>query len=205
MLALLIQGLTLGLIAAATPGVFQVFCVSQTLQKGWQRALPVALAPLVSDTPIIVLTVLILTALPPLLLNIMQWVGGLFLIYLAWGAWQAVGKKRDDTQGGAGSLLDAAVINLLNPNPYIFWSTVGGTILLEAWRVSAGHAAAFLVGMYATLVGGFAVLILSTGLLQTRGKSAEPSPLSAWLGRLPAVALFLFGIYQLVTAIQKIL
>ncbi len=201
MLTLLLQGLTLGIAAAATPGVFQIFCISQTVQKGWRRALPVAFAPLVSDAPIIALVLLVLTTLPPLVLTIMQIIGGLFLLYLAWGAWRAAATPRQsatDPSAPSGSLLQACLINLLNPNPYIFWSTVGGTILLTAWRTSPVHAAAFLLGMYVMLCGGFVVLILSTGWLQARGRTAAFNPLP---GRLAAIGLGLFGIYQIVTGI----
>lgn len=65
MLAYLLQGLSLGLSAMASPGPFQAFIISRTIHNGWQRALPAVLAPLISDGPIIALMVLVLTQMPP--------------------------------------------------------------------------------------------------------------------------------------------
>ena len=65
MLAYLLQGLGYGFAAAVQPGPFQTYVMSQALERGWRRALPAALAPLISDGPIIALTLLVLTRLPP--------------------------------------------------------------------------------------------------------------------------------------------
>ena len=64
MLIYLIQGLGYGLAAASQPGPFQTYLISQTLTRGWKRTLPAALAPLVSDGPIILLCVLVLSQVP---------------------------------------------------------------------------------------------------------------------------------------------
>ncbi|MDP2884326.1 MAG: hypothetical protein Q8P51_04810 [Ignavibacteria bacterium] len=64
MLIYLIQGATLGLAAAVQPGPYQTYFMSQALNYGWRRALPAALAPLISDGPIILLTLLVLSQMP---------------------------------------------------------------------------------------------------------------------------------------------
>jgi hypothetical protein len=58
------QGIGYGFAAAAQPGAFQTFVISQRLSYGWRRTMPAALAPLISDGPIIVLMVVILSRLP---------------------------------------------------------------------------------------------------------------------------------------------
>ena len=45
------------------------------------------MAPLVSDLPIVLLALLLLEHLPPLFLRGVSLVGGLFVLYLAWGMW----------------------------------------------------------------------------------------------------------------------
>ncbi len=89
MLLYLLQGLTLGLSAAATPGPFQAFLLSQSARIGWRRTLPAACSPLLSDGPIIVLVMLILTSMPGLFLEALRFGGGLFLLYLARTAFMA--------------------------------------------------------------------------------------------------------------------
>ncbi len=60
----LIQGVAFGLAAAAQPGPFQAYLLSQTLRNGWRATLPAALAPLISDGPIILITFLLLSRMP---------------------------------------------------------------------------------------------------------------------------------------------
>ena len=86
MLGFFLRGLALGLPAAAQPGPFQAYLLSQTMKNGWRHTLPAALAPLLSDGPIIILVVLILTQLPPWFLRVVRIAGGVFILYLAWKA-----------------------------------------------------------------------------------------------------------------------
>ena len=65
MIAYLLLGATYAFAAAAQPGPFQTFLISRAVSQGWRRTLPAALAPLVSDGPIIVLALLVLTQVPP--------------------------------------------------------------------------------------------------------------------------------------------
>jgi threonine/homoserine/homoserine lactone efflux protein len=205
MLAYFLQGLALGFPAAATPGSLQAFLLSQTLQNGWKRTIPAAFAPLLSDGPILLLILLILTQTPESFLNVLRIGGGLFLLYLAWGAFQAFRRVDPETAApepasAQQSLLKAAAINLLNPNPYIFWSLIAGPILLAAWRQAPQYGLAFLLGFYGTLVGGFAILIS----LFAVAHRLDPR-LQRLLSGLSAAILFGFGLYQLWTGLRALL
>ena len=208
MLTYFVQGLLLGFPASAQPGPFQAYLLSQVSRNGWRRTLPAALAPLLSDGPIILLVLLFLTQLPPQALNVIQVVGGVFILYLAWGAVQAFRTAVDTTNPippDADALVNqsiwkAALMNFLNPNPFVFWGTVGGIILLEAWAISVWHAVAFLVGLYGTLIGGFAFFIVLFG---TVGR-LDPR-INRGLSLVSAVALVLFGLWQLWSGLTPLL
>ncbi len=206
MLAYFLQGFLLGFPASAQPGPMQAFLFSQTLKNGWRRSLPLALAPLISDIPIVLLVVFLLSNLPAWAVAALQIAGGLFLIYLAWGAFQsgnapvAQAVEQDAPEHG---LVKASLVNLLNPNPYIFWGTIGGIILLEAWRDSISHAVGFLLGMYLTLCGGFALFILFFGLVGKADKG--DGRLNRWLAYVSAVLLCGFGIFQLVRGLAALM
>ncbi|MCA9982020.1 MAG: LysE family transporter [Anaerolineales bacterium] len=208
MLTYFVQGLLLGFPASAQPGPFQAYLLSQVSRNGWRRTLPAALAPLLSDGPIILLVLLFLTQLPPQALNVIQVVGGVFILYLAWGAVQAFRTAVDTTNPIAPeddalvnqSIWKAALMNFLNPNPFVFWGTVGGIILLEAWAISVWHAVAFLVGLYGTLIGGFAFFIVLFG---TVGR-LDPR-INRGLSLVSAVALVLFGLWQLWSGLTPLL
>jgi threonine/homoserine/homoserine lactone efflux protein len=86
--AYILQGMAYGFAAATQPGPFQTYLILQALKRGWKRTLPMALAPLLSDGPIILLVLLVLTQVPLWLVRSLRVAGGFFLIYLAIGAWR---------------------------------------------------------------------------------------------------------------------
>ena len=88
-LPFLLQGIGYGFSAAVQPGPFQTYLISQTLLNGWRRTLIAALAPLVSDGLIIVTVLLVLTRVPETFRLALQLAGGVFILYLAWGAFRA--------------------------------------------------------------------------------------------------------------------
>ncbi|MBN1681180.1 MAG: LysE family transporter [Anaerolineae bacterium] len=196
----LIQGITLGFSAGVSPGPFHAFLISQTLKNGWQRALPAVLAPLLSDGPIIALVLVVLTQMPGVVLRGLQVVGGVFLLMLAREAYRDFRTAREKTAVETGSaresLQKAALLNLLNPNPYIFWGVIGGPILLDAWREAAGHGVSFIAGFYAAMVSVFAGLVIVLATARHLGDSVTRT-----LSGISAVALFAFGIYQIVTGL----
>ena len=84
------------------------------------------------------------------------------------------------------------MVNATGPGPWIFWSTVCGPILAEAWRGSAAGALAFLVGFYALLVGGKATLVAAFGLAGRIGPRTARG-----LGLASAAGMAVMGAVQL--------
>ncbi len=197
MLPYILQGLSYGFAAIASPGPLQAFFLSQTLKNGWLRTLPAALAPLLSDGPIIVLVLFILAQVPESGLRLIRVVGGLFLLYLAWGAFQnyrlAYNHEADfEPDSRAQNLLKATLTNLLSPVPYIFWSTILGPILLEAWNQSPGTGVAFLLAFYGMLIGGFGLMIIIFDFL-----GRFPPVITRLLSFVSVVLLLYLGLAQL--------
>jgi threonine/homoserine/homoserine lactone efflux protein len=192
----ILQGIGYGFAAAVQPGPFQTYLISQTLLKGWKRTLPAAFAPLLSDGPIIGLSLLLLSQVPPWFQRFLYIAGGLFVLYLAYGNYKSwkdfdpdLPSLETETQQ---SVLKAALINVLNPNPYIFWSLVTGPILVKGWREAPSYGAGFITGFYITMILGFVTLIIVFGLARQLGSRVN----HVLLG-ISAVALFCFGLYQL--------
>lgn len=153
MLGYLISGLVLGFAAGVSPGPMLGLIIRETLQHGRRSGYVVAFAPLLTDTPIIILALLIVGAVPVWAARTLGIVGGGFII------WQGIDALRtaapSDTPTAAwGSLWRAMVTNWLNPNPWLFWLPVGGPLLVGATReVGLGAAVAFVLGFYTLLVG----------------------------------------------------
>lgn len=195
MFVYLMLGIGYGFAAAAQPGPFQAFIVAEALNHGWRRALPAALAPLLTDGPIIVLVLLVLTRVPVPVLNGLYIAGGLFILYLAYRAYEGFRDlkvvSRDEGLAKR-SILKAALLNALSPGPYLYWGLVTGPILVGGFREAAVRGVAFLGGFYAAMVGSLAGIILAFGAARRLG----PRVNRAMLG-LSAAALGGFGLYQL--------
>ena len=154
----LILGLTLGLSAGITPGPLLALVITASLRRGLAGGLQVALAPFVTDAPIIVLSILLLEQLPPWALTAVTVAGGLLVITLGINTLRAARHAQLPAQAERSSasrseMWQGALVNALNPHPYLFWATVGGPTLLAGWREGAMYAAAFLLGFYGLLVG----------------------------------------------------
>jgi threonine/homoserine/homoserine lactone efflux protein len=204
-LPFLLQGIGYGFSAAVQPGPFQTYLISQTLLNGWRRTLIAALAPLVSDVPIILSVLLVLTRVPAAFRLALQLAGGVFILYLAGGALRAW--RRFDVAAppaaaagaGAQSLLRAALMNLLNPNPWIFWSLVTGPILIRAWGEAPGKGIAFLAGFYGAMIACLALIIIIFGTARQLG----PRVSRAAIG-ISAVTLAGFGIFQIIKGLSAL-
>jgi threonine/homoserine/homoserine lactone efflux protein len=196
MLAYLIQGIGYGFAAAVQPGPFQTYLISQTLSKGWRLTLPAALAPLISDGPIIVLALVVLSQVPLWFQRFLYIAGGLFILYLAYSAF--VAWRNYDKSGvvpdssGRQSVVKAAMMVALSPGPYIYWSLVTGPILLTGWREAPANGLGFLVSFYATIVLSLSGIIVMFGTARQLG----PKVNRALLG-VSAITLVCFGLYQL--------
>ena len=123
----LIFGMTYAFACAVQPGPVPVLIpIAEALAHGWRRTLPAAFAPLLSDGPVILLTIPVLTQIPAWLAPVLRLAGGCFLLYLAFGAWRTWRtydpEKLTETSSGRQGLLKAATVNLLNPGPYLGWS-----------------------------------------------------------------------------------
>jgi len=196
MLPYLLQGLTLGFAAGAQPGPFQTFLISQTLSRGWRRSWIAAFGPLISDGPIVVLVLLVLSQIPDWFQRVLQIAGGLFVLYLVWGAyksWRAFTPDVDVLpQGSSQNLLRAGLMNALSPGPYLFWSLVIGPLIITAWREGSANAVSIVIGFYLAIVGLNVTLVMIIGQAARFGNRVR----KAMLG-FSALALAGFGIYQL--------
>jgi len=196
MIVYLLQGAGLGFMGASQPGPFQAFIISQSLQLGWRKALRAALAPLLSDGPIILLVLLLLRQVPQFLQRSLFIAGGLFLLLLAWYAWNSwrdqAGERVATDNISDHTLLKAVAMNFLSPGPYIYWSLVAGPIFLTGWRESPGCGIAFISGFYLVMVITLSAIIVTFGLSRKLG----PRMAHILLG-VSILTMICFGAYQI--------
>ena len=203
MFPFLFFGITYALACVVQPGPFQAFILSQSLASGWRKTIPLAVAPLISDLPIIILVLFILTKIPHEVLQILQSIGGLFLFYLAFIAyktWRANDREDQQSLSREPSFFKAVLVNLLNPGPYIGWSLVMGPMLIKAWRINPVNGIALIIGFYSSMIiftGLLIVLFSAAGNLGSKFKRIS-------IG-FSVIGLFLFGCYQLWSGVAGLL
>ncbi len=165
MIAALLLGVSYGFASGISPGPLLALVITQTLKRGWRAGNLIALAPLLSDLPIVLLAVILISRLPHSAFGWLGIIGGLFVIYLGLetisSVWKQRNEKHEEIQtisseqnSTTALLLRAAATNALNPHPYLFWGTVGAQLLIRITQQSGtGGAIVFLVGFYGLLVG----------------------------------------------------
>lgn len=154
----LIAGLTLGFAAGVSPGPLLTLVITRTLERGLGAGVRVALAPLLTDLPIILIALTFFAILPPLLENVLTVAGGLFVLYLAWETLRSARTAHlttaaPDGGGASADLWRGMLVNFLSPHPWLFWIGVAAPLLTNAWQSSAWAAMGWLAGFYGLLVG----------------------------------------------------
>ena len=192
----LLIGIGFSFAAAVQPGPLQAFLLSTTVAHGWKRTLPAAFSPLLSDGPIAIVVLLLLRKVPAELASAVQMAGGVLLLYLAalaFAEWRKQATEAPvEVPPAPRTLLQAAGVNLLNPNPYLGWSLVLGPLLLKAWKAAPQNAIALLVAFYGTMVAALAAIIIVFGTLRALG----PRVVRVLL-LVSAITLLVLGVYQL--------
>mgnify|MGYP000167601659 CR=1 FL=1 len=132
----------------------------------------------------------------PAAVSALRLAGGVFLLYLAYGAFGAYRTYEAPRTGqpaqAAQTLIKAAIVNVLNPNPYLSWALVLGPLLLQAWRTAPAHAVALIASFYITMIASTAVILVPFAGARTLGPRVGRTMVG-----ISAVALAAFGLYQL--------
>jgi len=195
----LVIGISYAFACVVQPGPFQAFLFSQSILNGWRKTVPLVFAPLITDGPIIVLVLFSLTSLPPVILQILQCAGGVLLIYLAFRAyltWKTFYSRTESEVSGQQNIFKAVMVNFLNPAPYIGWSLVMGPLLIKSWNISPVNVITFLTAFYSSMIIFSIVMVMLFAATRSLGSRIN----RIFIG-ISIVVLFLFGIYQLWSAI----
>jgi threonine/homoserine/homoserine lactone efflux protein len=165
MINYLIIGTILGLSAGFTPGPLLTLVISETLQNDIKSGVKVALAPIITDSPIIILTLLILSELSNFhgILGIISLTGGLFILFLGYKSIRTKGVELNLQGAKPKSLLKGILANALSPHPYLFWFSVGAPTMSKAMSQSIFKPLAFIGSFYIILVGSKILLAILVG------------------------------------------
>jgi threonine/homoserine/homoserine lactone efflux protein len=161
----LLFAFSIGFVSGVSPGPLMTLVLTSTLERGFRAGLLTAVAPLVTDAPVILLSLLVLRQLPETFLAGVTIAGGLFIVGIGIQTVRAAGRPaeaRAEEVAGHRDLLRGAIVNLLNPHPWLFWATVGAPLLIATWKEAPWQAVAFLAIFYGLLVGCKVVIAWAT-------------------------------------------
>ncbi len=144
---------------------------------------------------------LLLGQLPPVAQDVLQAAGGILLIYLASVAfrqWRSP-SKTEAKASAPRTLFQAALVNLLNPNPYLGWTLILGPSVHRASAEHTTYAIGLIASFYGTMVVMLAGFILVVGTASFLGSRTQRA-----LVGVSATVLAGLGIYLLATAVWNL-
>ncbi len=191
MINFLIIGTILGLSAGFAPGPLLTLVISETLQHDIKSGVKVALAPTLTDLPIIIVTLFILAKLSNFhnILGIISLVGGLVILFMGYESIRTKGVELNLKETKPKSLTKGILVNALSPHPYLFWLTVGAPTVTKAMSQSIIAALAFICSFLALLVGSKIVLAILVG----KSKSFLAGNVYIYIMRFLGLALCVFA------------
>ena len=172
MIFYLVTGISLGLSSGLSPGPLFTLVISETLNYGRKEGIKVAITPLITDIPIVVISYFIIDqfANSDLVYGLLSLGGGLFIGFLAIDSFK-IKDFNVPPDMKARSIRKGVITNLLNPAPYIFWITIGIPTVLKGFNQSLAHALLFVIPFYVLLVGSkilMAIMISKTGRINPK-------------------------------------
>lgn len=190
-----LSALSFGLASGLKPGPLGIVVIQQTLSRGLPSGIRASLARLITDGPIIIAALWFLSQFKSIALfaAALSLVGGLYLLWLSWRTLRMQNISMSSQLGSSSSLGTAVKVNLLNPGPYLFWFTAGGSYIVRG--TITGSIVFVVTAIGALITSKIAVALLAAYFLpslESRGYLATMKALAA--------VLAVFGLLSLSTA-----
>ncbi len=155
--ALVSAALLLGLGEGIKPGPLNTLVITETLQHDWRAGTKVALSPLITDAPIITISAWMWLQATSLsgVEAILYLAGATFLTWLGIDGMRSASTTFDELESHPEehSLRRGIITNLLNPNPWMFWTLAGAPFMVAAWNQSPWMPFAFVIPFLSVLIG----------------------------------------------------
>ncbi|HWQ47963.1 MAG TPA: LysE family translocator, partial [Methanosarcina sp.] len=185
-------GSFLGLAAGTAPGPLLAVTISETLQHGKWEGIKVAVSPLITDLPIVLFVLYVLSHLTSydFIIGIIAFFGASYLIY---SGIESLKIKKDSIELNIekeDALKKGVIVNFGNPHPYVFWFSIGGPIIIKSLNTHVSATILFILGFYSFLVGSKVVITL----IVEKSKSFTNSKRYFSIIRALGIAQIIFGL-----------
>ena len=160
----LIVGSLLGFSSGISPGPLLTLVLTQTIKHNKTEGIKVAISPLITDLPIILLSVLVFSTLShfSVILASISFIGAIFLAYLGIESIKTKELNIEIEDSKSESIMMGIITNLMSPNPYLFWATVGTPYIFKALEINVLTVTIFFLSFYFFLIGskiGIAIIV----------------------------------------------
>ena len=155
--ALVSAALIMGLGEGIKPGPLNTLVITETLQHDWRAGTKVAISPLITDAPIITISAWMWSQATSLsgVEAIMYLAGAAFLTCLGIDGFRSASPTFENLESSQEehSLRRGVITNLLNPNPWMFWTLAGAPFMVAAWNQSPWMPFAYVIPFLSMLIG----------------------------------------------------
>lgn len=191
-LEFLVTGLLLGLAQGLSPGPLITLIFSETLKYGKKEGIKIAVSPLITDSLIVLLVLLVLSSFAQynLVLGVISLLGAGYLIYLGIENLRVKMERFEVDVAEKGAFKRGIIANLLSPHPYLFWLSIGGPKILEGLSIQVSASALFIIGLYASLVGSK----IAVALLVDKSRTFANSKYYAYIIQALGIVLIIFAL-----------
>ena len=188
----IIAGSLLGLTAGISPGPLLTLVITQTMKHNKTEGIKIAISPLITDLPIILITLLIFNRLSQsdTILAAISFAGGIFVAYLGIQSIKSKGLNLETQDSKSESLKKGIITNFLSPHPYLFWGAVGTPYIFKAYDINLLTVILFFTSFYVLLIGSK----VTVAILVSRSKAFIGQKLYIVIMKLLGIALLIFSI-----------
>jgi threonine/homoserine/homoserine lactone efflux protein len=165
-IACIFSATILGLFAGLAPGPYTTMVAATGLERGFRVAVPMAMAPLVTDLPPMLVSTLVVGRLNWGALTLLGVCGGVVVTMIGLrflrthGTILVTTPTGDPIEPAEPSVRVEHVLtsNLLNPAPWVFWFVAAAPLMLAQWNVSLARGVVFVVVLFLVNVSSAAGL-----------------------------------------------
>ena len=130
------------------------------------------------------------------MIHALQIGGGLLLFFMAYKTYNNLRSHSKNTvqknDSNKMTFLKAALVNFLNPAPYLGWALIMGPIFIEGWNNSPAFGIALLISFYSTMV------ICLVAIIMLFGTASKLGPRVTYIAaNISLVGLIAFGVYEI--------
>jgi threonine/homoserine/homoserine lactone efflux protein len=199
-----VAGLVLGLSLAAPPGPMNAVIAEESVARGWWSGFSAGLGAMTADACFFVLALVGVVAFvenAPTVRTLMVGIGGLLMLYYAYGAVQDAGSFSEAEAADGKGFRKAFALALANPYQVSWWLTAG-VGLLNPSEISAFGLDLSAANGALTIAGFFAGILLwiTSFPAALRAAGERVDALGKGVAYVSALVLAAFGVSFLATA-----